>query len=286
MRGLVIKLISGDYTVRTSNKDFICKGRGVFRHIDQEIIVGDLVEIDINTNTIINVLPRKNRLARPSVSNVDKVFLVFSVQEPDLNLNLLDRLISYYEYLGLEIIIIFTKIDLLGSNKYENIINYYQSLGYKIFKTSIYESNKIEILKEFDNSISVLSGQSGVGKSSLLNAIGQDLNIKTDKISYALNRGKHTTRHVELLDISKGLVADTPGFGTIDFEDIDEVTLSHTFVEFFKLSAKCKFNGCLHINEPGCAVIKAYNEKNILQSRYNNYLGFIKEIKEFKKNKY
>lgn len=286
MRGLVIKLISGDYTVRTSNKDFICKGRGVFRHIDQEIIVGDLVEIDINTNTIINVLPRKNRLARPSVSNVDKVFLVFSVQEPDLNLNLLDRLISYYEYLGLEIIIIFTKLDLLSSNKYENIINYYQSLGYKIFKTSIYESNKIEILKEFDNSISVLSGQSGVGKSSLLNAIGQDLNIKTDKISYALNRGKHTTRHVELLDISKGLVADTPGFGTIDFEDIDEVTLSHTFVEFFKLSAKCKFNGCLHINEPGCAVIKAYNEKNILQSRYNNYLGFIKEIKELKKNKY
>lgn len=286
MRGLVIKLISGDYTVRTSNKDFICKGRGVFRHIDQEIIVGDLVEIDINTNTIINVLPRKNRLARPSVSNVDKVFLVFSVQEPDLNLNLLDRLISYYEYLGLEIIIIFTKLDLLSSNKYENIINYYQSLGYKIFKTSIYESNKIEILKEFDNSISVLSGQSGVGKSSLLNAIGQDLNIKTDKISYALNRGKHTTRHVELLDISKGLVADTPGFGTIDFEDIDEVTLSHTFVEFFKLSAKCKFNGCLHINEPGCAVIKAYNEKNILQSRYSNYLGFIKEIKEFKKNKY
>ncbi|MDY0363401.1 MAG: ribosome small subunit-dependent GTPase A [Bacilli bacterium] len=286
MRGLVIKLISGDYTVRTSNKDFICKGRGVFRHIDQEIIVGDLVEIDINTNTIINVLPRKNRLARPSVSNVDKVFLVFSVQEPDLNLNLLDRLISYYEYLGLEIIIIFTKLDLLSSNKYENIINYYQSLGYKIFKTSIYESNKIEILKEFDNSISVLSGQSGVGKSSLLNAIGQDLNIKTDKISYALNRGKHTTRHVELLDISKGLVADTPGFGTIDFEDIDEVTLSHTFVEFFKLSAKCKFNGCLHINEPGCAVIKAYNEKNILQSRYSNYLGFIKEIKELKKNKY
>lgn len=286
MRGLVIKLISGDYTVRTSNKDFICKGRGVFRHIDQEIIVGDLVEIDINTNTIINVLPRKNRLARPSVSNVDKVFLVFSVQEPDLNLNLLDRLISYYEYLGLEIIIIFTKLDLLSSNKYENIINYYQSLGYKIFKTSIYESNKIEILKEFDNSISVLSGQSGVGKSSLLNAIGQDLNIKTDKISYALNRGKHTTRHVELLDISKGLVADTPGFGTIDFEDIDEVTLSHTFVEFFKLSAKCKFNGCLHINEPGCAVIKAYNEKNILQSRFSNYLGFIKEIKELKKNKY
>jgi len=286
MRGLVIKLISGDYTVRTSNKDFICKGRGVFRHIDQEIIVGDLVEIDINTNTIINVLPRKNRLARPSVSNVDKVFLVFSVQEPDLNLNLLDRLISYYEYLGLEIIIIFTKIDLLTSNQYENIINYYQSLGYKIFKTSIYESNKIEILKEFDNSISVLSGQSGVGKSSLLNAIGQDLNIKTDKISYALNRGKHTTRHVELLDISKGLVADTPGFGTIDFEDIDEVTLSHTFVEFFKLSAKCKFNGCLHINEPGCAVIKAYNEKNILQSRYSNYLVFIKEIKELKKNKY
>ena len=286
MKGIVIKLISGDYTVRTSNKDFICKGRGVFRHIDQEIIVGDLVEIDINTNTIINVLPRKNRLARPSVSNVDKVFLVFSVQEPDLNLNLLDRLISYYEYLGLEIIIIFTKLDLLSSNKYENIINYYQSLGYKIFKTSIYESNKIEILKEFDNSISVLSGQSGVGKSSLLNAIGQDLNIKTDKISYALNRGKHTTRHVELLDISKGLVADTPGFGTIDFEDIDEVTLSHTFVEFFKLSAKCKFNGCLHINEPGCAVIKAYNEKNILQSRYSNYLGFIKEIKELKKNKY
>lgn len=286
MRGIVIKLISGDYTVRTKEGDYICKGRGVFRHREQDIFVGDHVKIDTTTKTIMEVLPRKNKLARPSVSNVDKVFLVFSVKEPDLNFNLLDRLISYYEYLNLEIIIIFSKMDLLSNNKYEDSINYYQNLGYKIYKTSIEDPNKKEILKQFDNSISVLSGQSGVGKSSLLNAIGQDLNIKTDKISYALNRGKHTTRHVELLDISDGLVADTPGFGTIDFVDISETTLSHTFIEFFERSVNCRFNGCLHINEPGCAIIRAVKENKILESRYSNYLSFIKEIKELEKYKY
>ena len=197
MKGIVIKLISGDYTVRTKEEEFICKGRGVFRHQEQEIIVGDTVEIDSTTKTIIKVLPRKNRLARPSVSNVDKVFLVFSVKEPDLNFNLLDRLISYYEYLNLEIIIIFTKMDLLLDNQYQESFDYYQNLGYQIFKTSIEESKKEEILKQFDNSISVLSGQSGVGKSSLLNAIGKNLNIKTDKISYALNRGTfHWNFHI------------------------------------------------------------------------------------------
>lgn len=286
MKGIVIKLISGDYTVRTNEGDFICKGRGVFRHQEQDIYVGDSVEIDTTNKIIMKVLPRKNNLARPSVSNVDKVFLVFSVREPDLNFNLLDRLISYYEYMSLEIIIIFTKIDLLKDNQYDEAINYYQILGYKIYKTSFEEPNKEEILKQFDNSISVLSGQSGVGKSSLLNAIGQDLNIKTDKISFALNRGKHTTRHVELLQISKGLVADTPGFGTIDFEEINEATLSHTFIEFFKRSSDCKFTGCLHINEPGCAVIKDVKDNKILESRYNNYLSFIKEIREIKKYKY
>ncbi|HHX79382.1 MAG TPA: ribosome small subunit-dependent GTPase A [Acholeplasmataceae bacterium] len=286
MKGIVIKLISGDYTVRTKEEEFICKGRGVFRHQEQEIIVGDTVEIDSTTKTIIKVLPRKNRLARPSVSNVDKVFLVFSVKEPDLNFNLLDRLISYYEYLNLEIIIIFTKMDLLLDNQYQESFDYYQNLGYQIFKTSIEESKKEEILKQFDNSISVLSGQSGVGKSSLLNAIGKNLNIKTDKISYALNRGKHTTRHVELLEISKGLVADTPGFGTIDFEEISEATLSQTFIEFFKRSSDCRFNSCLHINEPGCAVIEDVKNNKILESRYNNYLSFIKEIREIKKYKY
>lgn len=286
MKGIVIKLISGDYTVRTDEGDFICKGRGVFRHLEQEIIVGDYVEIDVSTKIIIKVLPRKNRLARPSVSNVDKVFLVFSVKEPDLNFNLLDRLISYYEYLNLKIILIFSKMDLLKNKEYQCSIDYYENLGYKVFKTSLIDPKKAEILEQFDNSISVLSGQSGVGKSSLLNAIGQNLNIKTDQISFALNRGKHTTRHVELLEISKGLVADTPGFGTIDFEEISEATLSQTFIEFFRLSSQCKFKGCLHINEPGCRIIKAVKENEILESRYNNYLSFIKEINELKKYKY
>ncbi|HHU21458.1 MAG TPA: ribosome small subunit-dependent GTPase A [Acholeplasma sp.] len=280
MEGIVTKLVSGDYTVRVKDKEYICKPRGVFRHTEQDIYVGDRVIID-EDNIITKVLERKNLLLRPSVANIDQVILVFSLKEPDLNLHLLDKMIAYYEYLDLEITIVFSKIDLDEEQIYLDIVNYYKSL-YKVYFFSKNEENDFKGL--FTDKISVLSGQSGVGKSTLLNTLG--FNLKTQEISQALGRGKHTTRHVELYKVLDGLVMDTPGFGTISLEEFNETILAHSFKEFFVLSRNCRFATCLHINEPNCAVKEAVEKGKILKSRYENYLLLHEEIKEIQKKKY
>ena len=287
IKGLVIKSISGEYTVIDDNENiYICKPRGVFRHMEITPKVGDNVDIDPVNKNIVKIYDRKNDLIRPVMANVDKAFLLFSVREPDLNLNLLDRMISIFEYAGIETIIIFTKNDLLIDAEYEEIKQYYKSIGYKVFDTKKNSELNNKILVEINNNICVFTGQSGVGKSTLLNFFDKDLNIKTDTISYALGRGKHTTRHVELIKIQNGWIADTPGFGIADFDDIDVQTLSQTFVEFFKLNDQCKFRGCTHVNEPGCKVKEKLNNNEILKSRYENYLLFVEEIKQNIKNKY
>ena len=286
-KGLIIKAISGEYTVYLPNQQtIICKPRGLFRHHEKSPLVGDVVDVNEKERVITTIRPRKNSLERPAIANVDKVFLVFSVIEPDLNLNLLDRLLSVFEYQDIDIVIIFTKLDLLQNH--ENYIvtrDYYQQLGYRIYQSD--EAHFVNRIKEEVNEhICVVAGQSGVGKSTLLNIIDPQLNIKTDLISTALNRGKHTTRHVELIRIGEGWLADTPGFGIVDFEEIDLLTLSHTFREFYQASAKCKFSKCIHIDEPECEVKQLVGTKKILISRYQNYLLFTKEIKDAKKNKY
>lgn len=286
MRGLIIKSISGEYTVISDNKQYVCKPRGTFRLNEQSPKVGDLVEFDFKTKTIMAILPRKNELIRPVVANIDKVFLIFSVTEPDLNLNLLDRLISIVEYNDIEIVIVFTKLDLLTDRQeFDKISEYYQKIGYKVYETGIGIS--LDLLKEeFPNHICVFAGQSGTGKSTLLNFFDPSFNLRTSEISYALNRGKHTTRHTELLPFNGGWIADTPGFGNIDFPFDDLLTYSHTFVEFFKNSNNCKFNRCIHLDEPNCWIKKLVNEGEILITRYNNYRLFAEEIKENIKNKY
>ena len=280
MEGIVTKLVSGDYTVRVGDKEYICKPRGVFRHKVQDIYVGDRVIID-EDNIITEVLERKNLLLRPSVANIDQVILVFSLKEPELNLNLLDRMIAYYEYLDLKITIVFSKTDLDLDKTYLEIVNYYKSL-YKVYFFSKHEENDFPGL--FTNKISVLSGQSGVGKSTLLNTLG--FNLETQEISQALGRGKHTTRHVELYKVLDGLVMDTPGFGIISLEKFNEIILAHSFKEFFSLSHNCRFATCLHINEPNCAVKEALEKGKILKSRYENYLLLHEEVKEILKKKY
>lgn len=289
--GLIIKLVSGDYSVLSGDQVVICKARGVFRHRDVAPRVGDRVRFDEQNKYILEILPRKNELLRPTISNVDKVFLVFSVTEPTLNLNLLDRLLSIVEYNDIEPIIIFTKIDLLNNQKnqkeideYHKVKEYYQKIGYRVYEASKNNEVDSEIINEINGAISVLAGQSGVGKSTLLNKIEPSFNLKTAEISYALNRGKHTTRHVELLKVADGLIADTPGFGISDFEKMELTTFASTFVEFFKLSDECRFKTkCLHIHEPKCRVKAAVENGEILQSRYDNYLLFIEEIKELQR---
>ncbi len=279
MEGLIIKLISGEYTCLLEDKTTrVCKPIGLFRLNKEEPKVGDKVIVE--ENSIVKLLPRKNDLIRPNVANVDKAFIITSFVEPDLNLNLLDRLIASIEYNNIEIVLVFTKADLVKDlHEYDKIIDYYKSLDYH---TYILPNEKETLKQEFKNSISVLVGQSGVGKSTMLNLFS-NLNLKTDEISKALGRGKHTTRHVELLNICEGYVADTPGFGNLDIL-MDEVSLSHNFKEFFK--CKCKYNGCLHLNEPGCMVKEKVENKEILASRYDNYLVFINEIRQKREKGY
>lgn len=276
MIGLITKSISGEYSVKVNDEVFICKPLGVFRHKKITPKVGDIVIIE--NNTITEIKPRKNELVRPFVSNVDKVFIVTSLVEPDLNLNLLDRIICQVEYANIEIVLIFTKVDLVNLTDYQEVINYYKSLNYKVYLSPLdYE----QIKQEINDCICVVAGQSGVGKSTLINLF-DDFNVKTDTISKALGRGKHTTRCSELLPVGNGYIADTPGFGTLDL-DMDVVTLSQTFREFFE--CKCKYNPCTHLNEPAC-MVKEKVEKNIIKkSRYENYKAFVSEIKN-KKIKY
>lgn len=288
VKGLIIKSISGEYDVAIENQVYTCKPRGVFRYQEKNVKVGDYVEIDIDTKTILKVLPRKNDLVRPVIANVDKAFLVFSVKEPDLNLNLLDRLICIMEFNNIESIIVFSKIDLLPEEEKENynvIKDYYSSIGYKVYEVEK-EKNDENILQEFKDSICVLAGQSGVGKSSILNRIDETLLLKTNEISQALGRGRHTTRHVELHKVADGYLADAPGFGIVDFTDFDELTLSQTFIEFFNKSDNCKFSKCLHINEPKCFIKEEVENGKILKSRYENYLLFNKEVEKNLRNRY
>ncbi|HHX79718.1 MAG TPA: ribosome small subunit-dependent GTPase A [Acholeplasmataceae bacterium] len=286
-KGLIIKSISGDYKVITeNNEEFICKPRGLFRYKEKTPKVGDYVDFDDKTKTILKIHPRRNELDRPIIANLDKVFLTFSVKEPDLNLNLLDRLLAIIEYNDIGIVIVFTKLDLLEDKiEFEEIKTYYNKLGYTVY-TSGFGLPYEEIKAEVNDNICCFAGQSGVGKSTLLNFFDHTLNLKTAEISEALGRGKHTTRHTELLKVGTGWVADTPGFGNVDFPFDDLLTLSHTFIEFFENSSACKFRLCLHLDEPNCGIKKLVEEGEILKSRYLNYRLFAEELKELQRKKY
>lgn len=290
-KGLVIRLIAGEYKVYDLDTKIIinAKPRGVMRIKSSAPKVGDYVDftlINENSGIIEKIEERRNDLIRPYISNIDQAFVIFSVKEPDLNLNLLDKFLVTLEYNNIKPIIVFNKWDLLNNEEIKTtkeIISYYESIGYKTIITSCNELVLNDLKDYIKNKISVFTGQSGVGKSSLLNLIDPNLSIETNEISLALGRGKHTTRHVELLQIGDGWVADTPGFGTIDFEGMEKIDLAQNFIEFFKHSSCCKYNGCLHINEPACKVKELVNENVILKSRYDNYLVFINDLGKDKK---
>lgn len=272
MRGKIIKLISNDYTVLSNDKQYICKSRGKFRNMNINPLVGDEVIFDEENNYILEVLPRRNYLLRPPVANVDQAVIITSVKHPDFSSNLLDKLLCIIEYNNIKPIICFTKLDLLDNNELEEIneiINYYK----KIY--DVYINDEIEDIKHiFKDKISVFTGQSGAGKSTLLNKLDESLQIKTNEISMALGRGKHTTRHVELIPLYDGLVADTPGFSAVDFTDMTNADIRDNFIEFNEYREDCKYKDCMHNKEDECA-IKSEIDKNILKSRYENYLNFI-----------
>lgn len=270
MEGKIIKCISNDYTIKNNNREYICKPRGVFRKNKIIPLVGDNVIFDEEKKVILNIKERKNELIRPPISNVDVALIITSVKSPKLNLNLLDKMISIIEYKKIKPIIIFSKVDLLEDlNEIKKIADYYKNIGYEV-----YFNNDLENIKKiFKNKITVITGQSGVGKSTFLNSLNPKLQLKTNEISKALGRGKHTTRTVQLYELLGGLIADTPGFSSLDFINMDKQNIKDSFIEFSKY--KCKYSDCMHINEEDCEIKKMVKLNNILESRYNNYKKFI-----------
>ena len=276
MNGQITRIISDLYTVKIDNMLYGCRARGVFRQKGITPLVGDQVIVDTDKNIIVKVLPRKNELKRPVIANVDIALIVTSVKEPNLDLVLLDKLISNITYNDIEPVIIFTKLDLLSEESLksiESLREYYEIIGIKV----LYNKELTEIKKYIKSKVVVLAGQSGAGKSSLINKLDNRYTIETNEISKALGRGKHTTRHVELYDIEDALVADTPGFSCLDLSTIDKEDLKNTFIEF--KNYECKFRDCLHHKEKECGVKEAVENKKILETRYNNYIKILEEIK-------
>ncbi len=274
MVGKIIKNISNLYTVLYDNQKIVCKPRGLFRKEKTILLVGDLVEFDIDKKIITKILPRKNELSRPSVANIDYTLIVTSLKQPDFSLLLLDKQIAYSLINNIKPIICFTKIDLITKEELNNlkqIRKYYEKYQIKTFDNQNLDS----LISFLQNKVVVLTGQSGAGKSTLLNKLNHTLNLKTNEISLALNRGKHTTRHTEFYMINDIWFCDTPGFSSLDLSIYSKEDIKNSFIE--ALNYECKFNDCFHHKEIGCMVKEAVLDGEILKSRYENYLEFLKE---------
>ena len=272
MKGQIIKILSNLYFVNNGNQIYECHSRGKFRNDKITPVVGDYVIFDSENNYILEILPRKNYLIRPLVSNVDQGIILTSVKHPDFSSNLLDKLITVMEHHHIKPILCFSKWDLLSEEEtksMEQICNYYQKIGYTVVKNTELDNIKA-LLKD---KTTVFTGQTGAGKSTLMNRLDSSLNLETGEISEALGRGKHTTRHVELIEMYGGKVLDTPGFSSIDFSDLSKEEIRDTFIEFDDYL--CPFRDCMHINEKECEVKRNVENGNILASRYENYQKFL-----------
>ena len=273
MVGIIVKQISNDYTVKVNDKLYICKARGIFRNKGITPLVGDNALIDVNNKLITEILPRKNELIRPSIANIDQAVIVMSNKIPEFSLDLLDKLLCIIEYNNIKPIIYVSKTDLLNSDELYNlnkILTYYRNIGYMVY-------TDLKIKEVFKNKTTVFVGQSGAGKSTLLNKLDSNLNLITGEVSTSLGRGRHTTRHVELINSLGGLIADTPGFSKISFIGMNKEDIRDNFVEFNKYREECKYKDCMHDKEDDCEIKNKVDDLIILKSRYLNYLKYIKE---------
>lgn len=271
--GRIIKQLSNDYFVESEGEIITCKARGKFRNLGITPLVGDFVDIDYENRYILNIHQRKNELIRPSIANVTQALIVNSVEIPEFSPNLLDKLLVTIEYNRIKPIICFTKMDLISEDvktEIQKYQDYYRKIGY-----AVYENTDPELKDILKDNVTVFAGQSGAGKSTLLNMLDASLNLQTGEVSHALGRGKHTTRHVELIPIHGGLVADTPGFSAIDFKDYKDEEIRDGFIEFSTYSESCRYRDCMHRNEEECGVKDALEKGEILKTRYENYLKFL-----------
>lgn len=291
MQGKIIKGIAGFYYVYVIEFGiYECKAKGIFRKENIKPLVGDNVTIEVldekeKVGNIIEILPRKNELIRPAVANVDQAMVVFSVTKPKPHLNLLDRFLVMMEAKEIPVVICFNKEDLGEEELVGELSDIYKGCGYKVLFSSAKAGTNInEIYTSLKGKTTVIAGPSGVGKSSILNKLYPMAKVETGSISKKIQRGKHTTRHSELFSIGENtFIMDTPGFSSLFVQEMDEKDMKYCFPEFSQYEGKCKFNGCDHIHEPGCAVKAAVDKNEIAASRYENYVSFYKDKKESKR---
>ena len=283
-KGRIIKLVGGLYTVVDKDKNlFVLKPLGVFRYKKISPKVGDIVDFD--NDNILKVYERVNELYRPTISNVDQVLLVNSAKKPNFSFLLLDKFLAMIEAYNILPIIIVTKVDLMNEEELQVLksnLSYYEKYFKVIYFSKVTRVGVQDVLDITKNKVNVLAGQTGAGKSSLLNTIDPNLNLETNEISKALGRGKHTTRHVELFEFGSGYIADTPGFSKLEFQDFQSDQLKYYYPDFFKLSDKCKFHECTHIHEPKCEVRRLVEIGEIPKFRYDNYVTIFHEIQAIK----
>ncbi len=284
LNGIIIKAVGGLYTVESPCGLTECKARGIFRKKGITPLVGDNVIVSAEQKVIEQVLPRKNSLIRPPLANLDQLVFVISMRSPSPNLTLLDKFIAVCEYKNIIPLIALTKVDL---DNYEKIYDIYSGIGIKVIVIDYTKENPVEeIVRELYDKTSAFTGNTGVGKSTLLNAIDDTLNIATGEISRKLGRGRHTTRHAQLYKLKYGgYIADTPGFSTFETNQYDIIKkdeLSDCFREFAQYKDNCRFRDCSHTKEKGCAVIEAVENGEISRSRHTSYCEMYEEAKQIK----
>lgn len=291
MQGKIIKGIAGFYYVHVIEAGvYECKAKGIFRKEKIKPLVGDNVEIDVlseeeKTGNIIRILERQNELIRPAVANIDQAMVIFAAVRPKPNFNLLDRFLIMMEYQQVETVICFNKQDLATEEDLHKLEEIYEKCGYRILFTSAKEKEGLEeVRKVLEGKTSTVAGPSGVGKSSLINLLQPEIEMETGAISEKIERGKHTTRHSQLIHIKHNTyIMDTPGFSSLYLKGFEKEELKEYFREFREYEPSCRFQGCSHIQEPDCAVKQALAEGRISSIRYEDYTSIYEELKQVKK---
>ena len=291
MQGKIVKGISGFYYVHVVGTGiYECKAKGVFRNRKVKPLVGDNVEIVVldeekRIGNVEEILPRKNELIRPAVSNIDMALVIFAAAKPDPNFNLLDRFLCMMEYQKVPVTICFNKCDLVSEEEKEKLQQIYAPAGYEILFTSVKTGENIDNLKALlADKTTTVAGPSGVGKSSLINELQTGVRMQTGAISDKIGRGKHTTRHSEIISIGQDTyIMDTPGFSSMDLPGFEKEDLWTCYPEFVPYEPECRFIGCSHIGEPDCGVKNALAEGKINQVRYDNYVMLYEEMKNIRK---